>query len=167
MDNHIVGLGDRHYRLAVCIGNRPPMPEYQGLHTLKPLQSGDITHIVESTGNHWRKIFNIYAKLMFLIAQRGQPTWQAYRDHVLLQQGCGHTLIFSPLNTLPAASDTILIVSGKSYAQTLGVLDTSVDVGDGFYLNTAKKIIIAPYFDYRQLSNRKLDMLISIINSEL
>lgn len=165
--NSIVGLGDRHYGLAVYIGNRPAMPEYQTLCAFKALQEGDIAHIVEATGNHWRKIFNIYAKLVFLLDGSEQPTWQAFRDHALLRHGCGHALIFSALNNLPPAGDTISIISGKSHAQTLGVFDSAVAVGDDFYIEPSRKIIITPYFDYRQLSNRKLDMLISIIKRDM
>lgn len=167
MADNITGLGDHNYRLAVCIGNRPDLPEYQQLTGLKGLKSGDISHIVDRTGNHWRKIFNIFAKLMFQLDGLQVATWQAYRDQQLLQKGCGHALIFSPIDYLTLSSDAICIVSGKSYAEQLGLLERAAPLGEGFYIDAARKIIITPYFDYRQLSNRKLDMLISIIQRDL
>lgn len=167
MKKQAVGLGDRCYHIAVCIANRPDMPEYQWLSDIEPLQNGEVARIVEATGNHWRKILNIYAKLMFLLDAKEQSTWQTYRDRWLLQSGSGHALIFS--TTLPPSAENgvVYIVSGKQHAQTLGVLDSAIDLCEGFYLEPAKNLVITPYFDYRQLSNRKLDMLISIINNDM
>lgn len=160
-------MGDQHYRVAVCIGNRPAMPEYQTLNTLTALEHGDIAHIVEATGNHWRKIFNIFAKLMFQLDKHTEPTWQDYRDRVLLQQGSGHALIFSSFELLPPSDENLVIVAGKSYAQALGIFESAKPLGDGFYIDTSANVIVTPYFDYRQLSNRKLDMLISLIKGDL
>ncbi|WP_250656318.1 DUF6942 family protein [Alkalimarinus coralli] len=167
MANNITGLGDHHYRLAVCIGNRPDLPEYQQLTGLKALKPGDISYIVDRTGNHWRKIFNIFAKLMFQLDDGPVATWQAYRDQQLLQKGCGHTLIFPPIDHLPCSVNTACIVSGKSYAEQFGLLERAAPLGEGFYIDISRKTIVTPYFDYRQLSNRKLDMLISIIQRDL
>ncbi len=165
IDASCVGLGCKDYRLAVYIGNRPILPEFQSLEHLKPLALGEVAFIVDSTGNHWRKIFNIYAKLMYQLEVNDEASWQNYRDNCLLQQGCGHALIFSNIPSVFPISpfSAIRIISGKSYAQTLGVLDETHCIEDGFYIDIPRKIIVTPYFDYRQLSNRKLDMLISII----
>ncbi len=159
-----IGLGDSDYRIAVCIGNRPMLPEYQTLGQLMPLVPGEVGNIVERTGNHWRKIMNIYAKLMFQLDGGGEPSWQHYRDNRLLQQGCGHALLFSsPQPQLN--SNAIVIVTGKAYAQSLGLLDSATAVDDGFYIASSHNLIVTPYFDYRQLSNRKLDMLTSLITT--
>lgn len=167
MNRELVGFGDYHYRLVVCIGNRPNMPKYQNLNTLTALACGDIAHIVEATGNHWRKILNIFAKLMFQLDNSAEPTWQDYRDRILLQQGCGHALLFSSFESLPPTDETLVIIAGKSYAQSLGVFESLRPLGEGFYIDPSAKIIVTPYFDYRQLSNRKLDMLISFIKGDV
>ncbi len=163
----MVGVGDRHYRVAVCIGNCPDMPEFQTLDSLKPLEYGDIQRIVDATGNHWRKIFNIFAKLMYQLDKHTETTWQDYRDCILLQQGCGHALIFSSFESLPPSDGAFLIVAGKSYAKELGVFESVKLLGEGIYIDTSANVIVTPYFDYRQLSNRKLDMLISLIKGDL
>ena len=163
MNCEAVGFGSCDYRLAVCIGNRPLLPEYQTLGLIKPLERGEIAHIVDKTGNHWRKIFNLYAKLMFQLDSSTETSWQNYRDNVLLQKGSGHTLIFSDPKCLLGSGETAFIISGKSYAQGLGIFDATVSIGDGFYIDVLRKTIVTPYFDYRQLSNRKLDMLTSIM----
>lgn len=143
------------------------MPYYQNLNEFAPLKPDEIAHIVEHTGNHWRKVFNIFAKLMFQLDKSSEPTWQAYRDRALLQQGSGHALVFSSFESLPLSDDSVVIIAGKSYAEELGVLESVSPIGEGFYIHPSAKVIVTPYFDYRQLSNRKLDMLISLITSDL
>ena len=166
MRQRLAGLGDQNYRVAVCIGNCPMMPEYQTLTALTALEKGNIAHITEITGNHWRKVFNIFAKLMFQLDESAELTWQDYRDLTLLQKGCGHALIFSSLETLPSLGQTLTIIAGKTHAQALGVFESVSPLGEGFYIDASAKIIVTPYFDYRQLSNRKLDMLISLIKGD-
>ena len=57
-----IGIGDLQCKLAVYIGNRPPLQEYQLRETLMPAVQGELARIGHETGNHWRKIINIYAK---------------------------------------------------------------------------------------------------------
>ena len=64
-----IGLGVQEAALQVYIANRPPLPEYEMLSKLQPMQPGDIARIAAETGNHWRKIFNVYAKLVFALKQ--------------------------------------------------------------------------------------------------
>ncbi|WP_411266875.1 DUF6942 family protein [Colwellia sp. C1TZA3] len=45
--------------------NCPPLPYYQNLTSVKALVADEIAHITDETGNHWRKTFNVYAKLLF------------------------------------------------------------------------------------------------------
>lgn len=155
-----IGLGTQLAKYRIYIGNRPPLPEYQALDQLRPVLPGEISHIVEQTGNHWRKIFNLFAKLMFELNPEGHSTWQEFRDKRLLQVGANHSLIFSkPDFSQPGA---IHIVTGKSHAQIHG-FDQLSELNKDFAVDKSLKLIVAPYFDYRQLSNQKLAELVGIV----
>lgn len=105
-----IGLGDisDHDHLTICIyiANRPPLPFYQDISNVHAIQDGEIAEIGKLTGNHWRKIFNVYAKLIYEFigkAKHNLPnhpglsvyfeqinhcsTWQEYRDTYLLKNG--------------------------------------------------------------------------------
>ncbi|PCJ44445.1 MAG: hypothetical protein COA99_06845, partial [Moraxellaceae bacterium] len=90
----MIGIGDRHCQLAVYIANRPPLDEYQDRETIIPTVDGELARIGRETGNHWRKIINIYAKLGFLLDSQSFATWQNYRDSHLLTEGSAQALLF-------------------------------------------------------------------------
>ena len=159
----MIGIGSQHFKLAVYIGNRPPLDDYQNLDCLIPALEGELARIVDETGNHWRKIINIYAKLGFSLNSEECLTWQSYRDTYLLTELSPHALLFD--SKLIAVPDRcISIITGKSHANTLLDIDTLIWLDDDFAVEATKKIIVAPYFDYRQLSNIKLSKLVCIIN---
>lgn len=191
------GLGDinsnsKHAQLnfQVYIANRPPMAPYDVQDDCQPMMTGEIAAIGQHTGNHWRKVFNVYAKLMFECLQRIYGTypqrsdcqqhfaviesltsWQAYRDQCLLQANSGTSLLFTPptirLDTHDTADNTIHIVMGKGYAQRLGFeyeLPQLLDHHHGdFAVYEQRRLILCPYFDYRQLSNEKISVVVDII----
>lgn len=169
----MVGLGVTAQFKVYC-GNRPPMPPYEELEDLMPLQASDIATIAQHTGNHWRKIFNVYSKLMFewLHGQRGLPrgieSWQNYRDRFLLQAHSGEALLFDA-PVLDANPTDIHLIMGKQYAAQLGFHE---DQQQGMYrldadfaIWPAKRLIVCPYFDYRQLSNIKITALVKLLSS--
>ena len=121
MKNNVIGLGNSDAHLIFYTKNRPPLSIYQDLSCVKPMVNNEITHICHETGNHWRKIFNVYAKLLFELAPKGFSSWQQLRDNSLLQATSGHCLLFSPPNLSTDKSDRKLhIILGKSYAEQLG-----------------------------------------------
>ncbi len=78
-----VGLGDEKAHVRVYIANRPPLSDYLELAECRPMVIGEIARIAQETGNHWRKIFNVYAKLMAEYRSEAMTsTWQAWRDDV-------------------------------------------------------------------------------------
>ena len=89
------GFGCELARLKVYIDNRPPLDQYQNLSTLMSIEEGEILEIGRLTGNHWRKIFNVYAKLCFEFEPEHFSSWQELRDKQLLQQGSKQALIFN------------------------------------------------------------------------
>ena len=167
--------------IRVFIANRPPLDIYQQRNNLLSMEFGEIDEIARLTGNHWRKIFNVYAKLMFALLSSNNclandiSTWQIYRDKSLLQHNSATALLFSKpyfqIETASTAkqckSNTVNIVMGKQYAASLG-LDREhnkelIIIDNDFAISKSHNIIICPYFDYRQLSNIKIDHLVKLI----
>lgn len=156
------GLGDTNAQFNVYIANRPPLDEYQYLVCMQPLLTGDIARIAEQTGNHWRKIFNVYAKLAFALNPQGFATWQLYRDDFLLRENSGQALLFSPPDL---AQPGLHLVMGKTYAKTLQLDAELLRADTDFQIDKNKALLVVPYFDYRQLSNEKLLRLQALIGS--
>jgi hypothetical protein len=168
----MIGMGDvENSVINVYIANRPSLDEYRHLNALRPLINHDIAFIAEQTGNHWRKIFNVFSKFMFsyFIKQKIEldvSSWQNYRDQILLQAGSSLRLLFTEPNL---DEDIVHVIMGKQYAVHLGyhedLHEGMVRVDNDFVIWPHKKLIICPYFDYRQLSNIKIDRLIDLVIS--
>lgn len=160
----MIGLGAQQPNFSVYIENRPMLDAYQFLQQIQPLVDGDIAEIVNATSNHWRKIFNVYAKLIFscadFLAMPKFTTWQQLRDEYLLQAQSSLALVFSVPNL---DGDGIKIITGHTYAKSL-TLGVDFDaMGEDFFVSKKHRLIVSPYFDYRQLSNIKIEKLSSII----
>jgi hypothetical protein len=188
--HRLIGLGSTRYpldlpnRINFYIANRPPLDNYPALRELRGLASGELAHIVKHTSNHWRKVFNVYAKLLFDWYQLNKRpdlphSWQVYRDQELFQSHSQEALLFSPpefnlnaftTDTFTAADSTadntsaIHIIAGKTYAARLS-LPPLVWLDTHFALNQQYRLIVAPYPDYRQLSNERIAQLIRLMAS--
>lgn len=179
MSNDDIGFGSSDYQIAVYIANRPPILEYQALTQLTALTTGEITHIGLHCGNGWRKVFNVYAKLLYALDVQQfnfasfASTWQQYRDGFLLQAHTKTALLFNAPQLISIKHNTevkpIHIIMGKTYAKSLlntGALDIELTwLNNEFAINYLQRVIICPYFDYRQLSNVKIDKLAQLIKS--
>jgi len=164
-----IGIGDTHCKLAVYIGNRPPLDEYLLRENIMPASDGELAMIGNETGNHWREIINIYAKLAYMLDAKKFSTWQVYRDSFLLRQGSQQALLFNR-RIVTETPGIINIICGKTHALDLEkVNDTAgnkVDwIDNNFAIDPSRRLIVTPYFDYRQLSNLKLEKLVDIIRS--
>ena len=165
----VVGFGGQEFDVAIYIANRPMFDHYATLNYLQPLQLGEAAFIVAHTSNHWRKIFNVYAK--FIVALKGENNcggnWQFYRDNYLLQPQGNEALLFSrPDFSSPIfasqkyPSKLVHIIAGKSYAHSLQ-LPFSLDWQDTYFaINKEHRVIVCPYLDYRQLSNERIMRLV-------
>ncbi len=168
----LIGFGCPKFRIAVYIGNRPNTADYPKMSDFRPLRGGDIETINQACGNGWRKVFNVYAKLMdalgepYLTKESAPFTWQQYRDNTLLQRHSNTALLFST-PPFPLASSTVHIIIGKTYATQLlekaQRLDKLIWLDTHFALLPSERLIVCPYFDYRQLSNAKLAQLVALI----
>jgi len=193
--NKVAALGDAQFTFAVYIANQPQMPEYESLKYIVPLQRGEIDLISKACGNGWRKVFNVYAKLLYALDKNQfhfselAPTWQQYRDQFLLQKNSKTALIFTPpcLNNMEDSDNdsenagsgkvkiyniehkTVHIICGRTHAKKMindGQL--SIDLlwlDEEFAINLEHVVIVCPYFDYRQLSNQKIQHLSSLLST--
>lgn len=168
MKNKLIGLGSQTGSINFYIANRPPIDDYLALNELRGLATGELTHIVKHTSNHWRKAFNVYAKLLFdwyhLQGRKDLPdTWQTYRDLELFQPHSQEALLFSAPQ-LDKNNKTIHIIAGKTYAAQLA-LPPLVWLDTYFAINKEQQVIVAPYPDYRQLSNERIARLIELMRA--
>ncbi|KDM89681.1 DUF6942 family protein [Photobacterium galatheae] len=175
--HHQIGLGCPDFTFAAYIENRPDMPGMATLDQLQPAIPGEIHSIGQACGNGWRKVFNVYAKLMFALDNRQfsytahMPSWQHYRDHFLLQSSSQTALLFSPPNLIAvpdeACSPKYHIIMGRTYAKKListGQLTAPlIWLDHEFAINREHRLVVCPYFDYRQLSNIKIERLAAIL----
>ncbi|WP_415886291.1 DUF6942 family protein [Neptuniibacter sp. QD37_6] len=158
-----VGLGAQGFEIAIYIANRPPIEPYPALDHLRPLTSGEIKHIADQTGNHWRKIFNVSAKFLFELQNDVEfKTWQALRNQSLYQAESPMALLFSKPDL--TESNRIHIIAGKTYAQELG-LENLLWLDPYFAINKDNKVIVCPYLDYRQLSNARISQLVGLVKN--
>ena len=161
-----IGLGSQTSTINFYIANRPTIDDYPGMNELRALAMGELTHIVKHTSNHWRKVFNVYAKLLFdlhhLQHRKNLPaSWQAYRDTELFQSHSHEALLFSPPE-FDGENNNLKIIAGKTYAANLK-LPPLIWLDSYFAINKQHNLIVAPYPDYRQLSNQRIAQLIKLV----
>lgn len=166
MNNPHIGLGSQKSTINFYLANRPPIDDYPMMSELHGLAMGELTYIVKHTSNHWRKAFNVYAKLLFdwysLQDRKDLPeTWQAYRDLELFQSHSQEALLFSA-PVFEKKDLTIHIIAGKTYASILN-LPPLIWLDTHFAINKEHHLIVAPYPDYRQLSNERIARLIELM----
>ncbi len=177
-----IGLGDPDFSIGVYIANCPPMLTLQGLNSIEPLLPSEIYEIGQACGNGWRKVFNVYAKFLFALDagsfgfSQQAASWQAYRDGFLLQQGSKTALLFSPPDL---EKNAVHIICGRTHANAMiasGALDCELvcldqefavgnefGVSHEFGIKIGAKLIVCPFFDYRQLSNIKIERLARLV----
>lgn len=163
----VSGFGDVAACIRIYIANRPPMAEYAGLQAVQALHSGEIELINRACGNGWRKVFNVYAKLLFVLdtkqfafAQQA-GSWQQYREQHLLQAGSNTALMFSAPDLKPTTK-TVHIIAGRTHAKALleaGLAAQLSWLNNEFAVDKHNRLLVCPYFDYRQLNNEKLAFL--------
>lgn len=156
----VVGLGGSDFSIAVYIANRPPLAEFERYSSFRGMSDGEIRFIADQAGNHWRKVFNVYAKFAFEMDNEDFASWQDLRDGLLLQVSSRYSLLFSEPDF---CAPHIHIVMGKGYASKLRVLEHAAWVDEHFALDEERKLIVCPYFDYRQLSNKKIESLVGLV----
>ncbi|MEL0639776.1 hypothetical protein V6260_04055 [Pseudoalteromonas aliena] len=180
MTEQVVGLGEYDFNVAVYVAKAPPMPYFETLQSIEPVINEQINTINQHCGNGWRKVFNIYAKVLFALPSehysfaKQADSWQAYRDKFLLQKNSKTALLFSAPDTTITCPDKatsnknqLHIIAGRTHVKNLlqqGKLHAQFDwLDDEFAIDTTNNIIVCPYFDYRQLSNIKIARLSELV----
>ncbi|MEH6625718.1 MAG: hypothetical protein V7739_04690 [Motiliproteus sp.] len=135
-------IGSPNPGLILYLPNPPIRPSIE--------QPIDIPELIALNGNHWRKIFTIFAKL-------GAPRadWRQYRDNDLLKRKeaiCfGDTLVH--INARH-------IVAGKASWERLGLDQIDFDsLDDQQRVWKQGNVFLTPYPDYRQFPNELIEQL--------
>lgn len=163
------GLGDEEANFRVYMGNTPDFEDIPNLQGIRSLEAGEIKHIGDRCGNGWRKVFNVYAKLVFALklSQHNELTgfssWQQWRDECLLRAHSNSVLLFSKPDLGSIKIDQIHIVMGKTWAKSCGLEGQLNWLNSEFAVHPDLPLIVCPYFDYRQLSNQKILFLTEVI----
>ncbi len=152
------------------------MAEFAGLDRCVALLPEHIDQIYRHCGNGWRKVFNVYAKLVWALPAPWQPallgaqSWQQWRDRVLLQAGSDTALLFGQVS-FAADETTLHIIAGRQHARDLlaqGLLPDSLTGGlvwldEEFAVARRLRLLVCPYLDYRQLSDVKIARLVQLV----
>ena len=147
-----IGFGKESAKVILYIDKRPDLEFCEDLSNLEPLQSSELD-LIKATGNHWRKILNIFAKIAFAMNPKECETWQTYRDDKLLTKQGDEALIFK--NSL-VYSEAIHLICGKSFFH-----EFDLEKNEFRAFNEAGKISFkgrvyrVPYLDYRQFPNNR------------
>jgi hypothetical protein len=161
-----IGFGAYDAPIKIYIANRPQLDDYPKLIELRGLSIGEIAYIAKNTSNHWRKVFNVYAKFLFdwyLLQGRKDLSnrWQEYREQELFQLHSQEALLFSSPDFNQSNAE-VRIIAGKTYAASLE-LPSLIWLDAHFAINKEHRLIVAPYPDYRQLSNERIARLIELM----
>ncbi|CZF85256.1 MULTISPECIES: DUF6942 family protein [Grimontia] len=171
--NHYA-FGDKTARINVYVEKAPPSEALWGdlpsSGSIKILDAGDIKLLGEIGGNGWRKVFNVFAKLLCAFPEqsplrpRGFSSWQSYRDQALLQNESKTALLFGEWDVEERTKNGgIHVIAGRTHALNLGLSEKCVWLNNEFAKHPSLPIFICPYFDYRQLSNNKIDVLVNLV----
>lgn len=134
---HLLGVGGSG--VVLYIENRPIRPKNMPSNELL-----SIPVLIDLNGNHWRKIFTIFAKLM-----SPDENWREYRDRCLLTKN--EAICFTEQRQ---ESAQVHIVSGKSCWESMGFdMDEFTPLDPQQRLWVRGNILCTPYFDYRQFPN--------------
>lgn len=165
------GLGTTNAIFNVYVERTPPLEYPLEPGEMRPVVNGEINAINQAGGNGWRKVFNVYAKLVDALPAPLKPasgnyqTWQSFRDQELLQAQGKTALCFGDADIVSnAATGGIHIVAGRTHAGKQGLSGQCRWLSESFAVHPTLPIFICPYFDYRQLSNAKIDVLVNLIS---
>ena len=157
-----IGFGDSNANFRVYVAAPPPMPAYQHLCSIIPMQASDLQQIYLECGNGWRKIFNVYAKLLFTLPvehfafQSQAASWQQFRDEQLLQTHSNNALFF---DAPKLGHSGFHLIAGRTHAKQLINQGLNAELhwlNAEFAVDPVHRLLVTPFFDYRQLNNEKI-----------
>lgn len=134
---------------SVFILPAPPQGKYL-LNEDLCLSQVEVSNLIEQEGNHWRKILTIMAKLSVK-----NTNWRKYRDECLLRHN--ERIEFA----LPATfrREVTYFICGQTMQSGLELEEKSICfLNEKRTLAVYNNIILCPYLDYRQYSNKDIDV---------
>lgn len=168
-------IGSSSARVTVLILHDLPEGTEKSEGCIHPLTLEWRELINKIGGNNWRKIFNTYAKLCHLLGldHKSLETWQDYRDNYLLgSEGAFQLLCFGNKDELRKQADLLseemlVLITGKKCAEAIGVSERLYWLDQSFAQVIGRNWLVCPYFDYRQLSNIKIEQLVELIHERI
>ena len=155
-----VGFGKESAKLILYIDKRPELDFCESLRDLEELKPNQLEEI-KATGNHWRKILNIFAKLAFAMDSKSCDTWQAYRDDKLLTEQGDEALLFQDALV---DSEAIHLIRGKHFFQDFDLEDEDFETLDeAGKISFSGRMYQVPYLDYRQFPNSLIEQLVEVM----
>lgn len=146
--------------LTVLIDKTPSLPSTPCPVKPPNLAPGELAEIVAVNSNHWRKVFNVYAKLLFALHPDSGRDWQSVRDQKLFQKHQPHALKMAG-SALPGPGVTL--ITGKAYAESL-LEHWPQDSGiDGVWIDVNEQRLVCPYFDYRAFPNKRIEQVAELM----
>ena len=160
------GFGSPQANLIIYCNNTPTTSLLIN-NQIIPICYPDIEKINTDNGNGWRKIFNVYAKLLFEINPLKFKSWQDLRNDFLLQSHCNHQLVLNPDSIPSLNNNTLQILMGKTFALT-HYNETQIDWIEPHIAKVKdENVFITPYFDYRQFNNEKIKNFAKIVKTTI
>ncbi|NVK24763.1 MAG: hypothetical protein HWE10_07530 [Gammaproteobacteria bacterium] len=163
-----IGIGNSQPKWILHIANRPEVEGFQ--HDIfRTLNTAEAADIIKQTSNHWRKVFSIMAKISFALFDTQCSTWQEYRDNKLLTDEGFEAVSFESFHQSAATKETFSIICGFTYAESQ--LDMASLIShqkfEKIKMSSRHPLMVTPYFDWRQLNNELLEVVISILRHKL
>ena len=146
-------LGSKTAAIALYMANRPLLPP--AIHRAGGLS---VPELISMNGNHWRKIFTIFAKLV-----SNEDDWKTYRDDCLLQE---REVICFTDGLQESAS--FHLIAGKASWEYFGMDMTgfkALDLEQRLWVKG--NVMCTPYFDYRQFPNALIDVARAKVLAEI
>ena len=115
--------------------------------------------------------FNVYAKLLFALPtgcfnfSTQAHSWQQFRDEMLLQTKANTALLFSSPR-LCQSPTSIQLIAGRTLAksyQNQGLALQLHWLTPEFAVDLQHKVLVTPFFDYRQLNNEKIAITAKLV----
>lgn len=145
-------LGSPQPQMVLYLPHRP-----NGLDELRPGPGAQA--LMAANSNHWRKIVTLLAKL----ASPDACEWRTFRDERLFR----HTaLCFAPA---PVDSLAWHWIGGTNNLQRFQALNHNArPLADapGVSVDAEKRLLLTPYPDYRQFSNRLVSQIRHLLHAE-
>ncbi|NVJ61702.1 MAG: hypothetical protein HWE27_15010 [Gammaproteobacteria bacterium] len=184
-------VGIESASLVLFVPHRPTAFNFHSDRKTQALDQKAMSHFLLHCDNHWKKIINCFAKISYDLYGQSFESWQSYRDTRLLTKNSQEQILFPDIdghfperrrqNTsiaseffysdhdepIGTSNKKVELISGLVTARKLSIDLDSWDRTAEFFFRSDDSgnpyHIVTPYFDYRQLSNQKINRLLNLL----